>query len=242
MNLNDAFRSVNHYYAVALSHHPSASYYSLATLNSVRIFGNANVGNPMLSNLQVAGQMGGGDTFVVQRWYARDDIPPAKRPLVIRELEHVHASFQIGHAYAWQLPIVELLRRRPCTEQEGPTEGRSFDPVPKIIPVRQNFSVQVTHYHDAGARIAEILRDEETAVHLWIHLEGTLVRDNYDRSRTTPNKNKLESLMAQRRQEEVTIEERVIHYLRGLKVPGDDIQNASMDAIIDGLKEERHLQ
>lgn len=63
----------------------------------LRLFGNANVGNPALSNLQQGNQLGSDDAFVIFTWYARTNVTEVGR-------------FQAGAAHREVSPRMDVIR------------------------------------------------------------------------------------------------------------------------------------
>jgi hypothetical protein len=78
---------------------------------STRIFGNANVGNLSLTNLQVPGMIAGDRTALVTNWYARTNIPEG--PELDAMAQKVFCTLIIGMMPQRQTTLRELLHR-PC--------------------------------------------------------------------------------------------------------------------------------
>ncbi len=100
-------------------------------LNYTRLFGNANIGNIWLTNLQVAGQLGGDSTFLVCAVWAS-----------ISQLECLHWAadnilfeFSVGSRRA--LPPMKMMEAFRGVDLLAPSRR------PYVIPVRQDFSCQV---------------------------------------------------------------------------------------------------
>ncbi len=79
--------------------------------HSIRLFGNSNIGNPLFTNTQVAGQMSADATAFITNWYARTNIPAGA--LLDTLGEYVRCWLHIGMHPTWQASLGQLLKRAP---------------------------------------------------------------------------------------------------------------------------------
>lgn len=135
---------------------------------STYLFGNANVGNYNLTNLQIAGQLASDQTFYVRSWYATvpfdDDVLDETNEL----LRHTMIDLWIGDKpYQQQQRLVDLV------------EG--VEAADLVIPVRQNFSARVTIFASkALGSLNDKLRRRDPERAKWglvVALEGARTRD-----------------------------------------------------------------
>jgi hypothetical protein len=118
-----------------------------------RLFGNKNIGMPFLTNLQVPGQTGSDETFVVEILYVHVSSLAALHWAADRIL----ATFVIGERPATPTLFVRDLFRGIILER------------PLIIPVRQNFSATII--------LKELPPDDLDPFDLSFHFEGLQSRD-----------------------------------------------------------------
>ncbi len=124
---------------------------------SYRLFGNRNIGDIFLTNLQVAGQLAGDQTFVVCSVY-----------VTISSLEALHWAadnllFQFTIGVRPMLPA--LYMRDMFRGVDLLSAGRR----PLIIPVRQNFDVRVERRRDPPSDLPPF--------DITYHIEGLQTRD-----------------------------------------------------------------
>jgi hypothetical protein len=124
---------------------------------SIRMFGNANIGNVFLTNMQVPGQMPGDSSFTLNCIYAS-----------VSSLEALHwaadnvtVDFIIGERRSMPTLFIRDLFRGVDLLQPGR--------FPLIIPVRQRYSATVTCRKEVPAEIPPF--------DMTLHLEGLLTRD-----------------------------------------------------------------
>lgn len=98
------------------------NYNRLVGAGSWHMFGNANVGNMFLTNMQVAGQFWFDRTAVIEQMYAVTDRPITADDNLVLEMI-------VGMSPVRMLPLHDW-----CVGVPGPI----------VIPVRQNFSVRVS--------------------------------------------------------------------------------------------------
>lgn len=155
---------------------------------SMRLFGNANIGNLPRTNLQVPGQIALDDHVVLDNWYARSDYLHGKMGM----LEHVRVTLVVGDKpqRGWERSLAELLAAKPwrpperdlpqllaeglLTEEElADARWRARHGAQRVaVPVRQNLSVQL----EVFGRAHSLFGDAEFAATIWIHLEGATMR------------------------------------------------------------------
>jgi hypothetical protein len=213
---------------------------------SLRMFGNANVGMSELTNLQIPGQLAYDRSFVVQRWYARNnfpDHPPELRDLFKRWANSVTVRLDVGSHPEWQLSLYELTERRPRTMAEEVTVYAPTDPFPVVIPVRQNFSVGLDQFgHSIEEFLPNLRRTSDSfRPRIWIHLEGVILSPernmNGDFSKTASRAIELLFREGKKRR---TSEEQIVSWLGGLvddeRVSADTKGHVNVirDAIIEG--------
>lgn len=229
----NGFRSKSWYDCVALA---TDGYGDLLSTHSIRIFGNSNVGNLNLTNLQVPGQFQFEGSFIVQRWYARTNIQREWNdvwPQFMAAMNTSHATFIMGDKPQWQMAISELLDRRPRRSDEEPQHSRVWagDPWPLVVPERQFVNVTLDLFGSADAlrtRLLEYVTYEFTP-RLWIHLEGVSVPDDEDGRRL------LDALLNTDRQRR-SVEENIVNWLAGMVASIDeDAAKAQVLAIADGI-------
>lgn len=217
------------------------------TQNGTKLFGNANIGNYPLTNMQIGGQFGHHRSFVVRRWYARTAIPEiarlAKRPDIADHLgawSHMAtATFVVGTQYRWSMSIADLLGLRPRTDIAG-EERRSEDPWPILIPVRQVFQIQIdwqwSHAHDSLRSFfdSDHLPDGPVPVDrplLWCHLDGFTLDADQEAVQAV-----LASIVGLTKKREAMANDIAQWILGESKAPElDDAGRAMLQAIADGV-------
>ena len=209
--------------------------------SSVRLFGNHNIGASEYTNLQVAGQMTGNDeTFIVQRWYARNNFPendPELTSLFKLWANSAMATFVIGNRWQWAMNLFELTQR-------GRVQGETYrpsDPFPTVIPPRQQFSVNLDNYSYAidsfGPRLNDAMRKlagAQIRPMIWIHLEGVVCDTSLEVTK------KIVSALLVERAKHATVEERIVEWLAGQIDAADPDAKAQLHAVRDGILEGRH--
>lgn len=210
---------------------------------SHRLFGNQNIGWSELSNLQVAGQMPGDYYFVVQRWYARTNIPSETHSFETWT-HSTPITFLVGYNRVWGLNLRELLDRRPRTDEERPAKLVDGDPWPVLIPCRQTFTVQVDSMA-AGAldKAQRWLRNHPTfqnegdgvVPRVWVHLEGLRIPS------TIPSA-KIFGLFTQLERKHREPADEIVRWLTGMSKDStiSDDTKATMSVIADGILEGKH--
>ncbi len=123
-------------------------------MNSLRLFGNANVGNLRLTNMQVAGQMPGDQSFYVAEMYAT----ATDFDGLVAIADRAFATFIMGMQPQTQVALRELVHGVP---------------VRLVIPTRQNFSVLLDLF------TSPVIKRRFDPFELSIHLEGILQRPVY---------------------------------------------------------------
>lgn len=211
--------------------------------SSVQIFGNRNIGNEQLTNLHVPGQLGNHEgSFVIQRWYARTNIPDVAP--ILRIWGHsTQVTFIMGSMPQWLLSVAELLDRRPRTDEARPVRLADGDPWPIILPTRQYIRAQINNYGSSLEELRGWLRKrppfQEPGInpYLWIHFEGLVIPSSslFDTARL------FEVLMRDARKRG-TVAEEIATWITGLSndpTISDDTK-ATMAVISDGIQEGRY--
>jgi hypothetical protein len=202
----------------------------------LRLFGNANVGSLELTNLQIAGQMGSDQTFIVQRWYARHNFPDNLHDHIRAWANSVVATFVVGTRPIWQRSLYELFERRPRTNEDDVVPRVASDPFPQVIPPRQGFHVNLDQFGwNIDALTPHLVRDGSFRPRVWVHLEGVLLIESTPASITTIVK----SLLVQQRQRE-TVEEEIARWLGGQIEDAKPEAQGQLHAVRDGILEGRH--
>lgn len=125
--------------------------------NSTRLFGNANVGNLALTNLQVAGQLASDQTYVIlalRCWLYFDGTN--RRANYLRVASQLYFTLTVGDKPAFQAPcwyfpagggIFGLDASTSIFNLGDPTQEAILKLArPIMVPVRQNFSVEAQFF------------------------------------------------------------------------------------------------
>ena len=201
-------------------------------LNGYRLFGNSNIGNLDLTNLQIPGQMPGDRAFLIGGWHARTNLPETgrARDLFMVLAQHVHATLMIGSRFQMVDALASLLR---------PNRPRSW---PSFVPCRQQFSVSIDRFNSlAFDDLLDELRRTDAGRALypgprfWIHLDG-LVVDDRDGAQLIE---RVHRHMIHVETETRSVEQRIVDWVSSNNVPGDDASAAQLQAICDGILEGR---
>jgi len=212
--------------------------------NSTRIFGNANVGNLALTNLQVSGQFGHSDEVVfLQRWYARHNLREGA-PLFEALAETIIITFVVGNRVTWSQPLADLLRRRPREDQ--PFHAR--DPWYVELPERQHIYVNVDRFtmNDSVDAWNELMEMHGLAINqrfdawppqgqplIWIQFDGiTTSGDDTAQVRRE---------LARRLRQYQSAEENIADYILALaSTARDESTLGTLNAVRDGVLDGRH--
>jgi hypothetical protein len=124
--------------------------------NSIRIFGNENIGYLQRSNLQVPGSLAGDSSFIVSNFYAR--VVGHARLSEVPWLTTI--TLTVGHAPLLQVPLTDAFLGVPCDIG---------------IPTRQNFTMQFDFWGIDLDRLPNLFRNDDP-LQIAIHLEGVLTR------------------------------------------------------------------
>lgn len=211
---------------------------------SVRLFGSANVGNLNLSNLQVPGMLVHDRTAVVQRWYARTNLPkrgPARDAFNLFA-EQAYVTMILGDKPQSVMNLRDLIARRPTYEGDSDSEStkQRFDSVPIVVPIRQNVSASLDRFsqsvHD---RMLGAFRECEIgSAHVWVHLEGFCLP--FESSPNSDLATKVIDHVLMLTEEQRSTEQRVIDYLLGVAMgTTDETAKAQCFALADGIMEGR---
>ncbi|KKK77993.1 hypothetical protein LCGC14_2848000, partial [marine sediment metagenome] len=132
-----------------------------------RLFGNANVGNLNLTNLQIAGQLTSDSTAYLLGWY----LSMNKADICTEDLfANAAATLNVGDHPQAQRKLIEL-QREP-------------QPLGVVLPVRQCFNVNMEFFGKSFNAFKNKLRaadrdPERDPFRIWIHLEGWEIRERY---------------------------------------------------------------
>lgn len=139
-----------------------------------QLFGNANVGNLALTNLQVAGQLASDQTYVVlalRIWLFFDGTN--RRALYLQVASQLYTTFQLGDKPQFTAPCWYHPAGGGIWGQTGDTNsfynhGHPTQQAilklarPVIIPVRQNISVDATFFAVGTTDVLTILNSAAT--------------------------------------------------------------------------------
>lgn len=134
-------------------------------VSSHRLFGNANVGDYVMCNLQHAGQMGEGSELSLYGWHASIEVDPGVEDIAGRLIEGATVRLIIGDK-----PVAERHLRDLFNEPF---------PIQAHVPPMQTFGVHVEFNdhrflslaREVGGQ-ADWARGSVTPCRIWIHLEG----------------------------------------------------------------------
>jgi hypothetical protein len=204
-------------------HYPTNNY-------SMRMFGNANVGNMYLTNLQVAGGLIANDDFsvLVRRWFLRTNIAihpsPGFHEAWTKFLNGLMATLVIGNRITWQANGLQLWQN-----SEQPNNANW----PLFIPPRQNVSVTLDRFTEARDHFVGRLPSGDVPDVIWIHLQGLLVPAEIAQ-RVVRKLTELEGQVK-------STEDRVVDWIRRTAETSDDAGKLQLEAICDGILEGRHM-
>jgi len=165
----------------------------LASVASVRLFGNTHIGMKTWTNLQVGGRLTCDQGFWIQNWYARTNVvQDGDAHRAFEEWANTSTvTMYVGDKPHRMLSVYDLLRRRQWIPEirlgaemekgehllhQLDLEHGSYG-VP--VPDRQWFSMTVENDMRAAGKMLELLRRDiapEAAV--WFHVEGFMERDH----------------------------------------------------------------
>ena len=134
---------------------------------STRLFGNRNVGNFNLTNLQIAGQLASDQTFYVRSWYATVPFDADVLDETNDLLRHSTIYMEIGDKSHSPQRLVDLVA--------------GVEAAHLVIPVRQNFGALFQIFaHKALQSLNEKLRCRDPERAKWgivVNIEGARTRD-----------------------------------------------------------------
>lgn len=172
--------------------------FPLPTVQQVHLFGETNVGNSVLTNVQVGNFISADSQDLVEHWYARTDVHlPAlsvrQRALLDQWGSMTTVTFRVGEKPMWQRPLLELLLDKPW--EPISIADRDLEPEDQVaararvdqrtgegnrtvvVEPRRKIEVIVNlHAKDACQRFVEEM--DGTVMKIWIHLEGIATRVN----------------------------------------------------------------
>ncbi len=130
-----------------------------------RLFGNRNIGDSNLSNMQVAGCLASDNMSYVRAWYLSLDADPE----LIRPLEQMlcqsTATLHMGDM--------------PQRNDRGIDLWREPQPVDVMVPVRQNMDVTLEFFGRAFETFRDLAASRFSVAlepfRIWVHLEGWTV-------------------------------------------------------------------
>ncbi len=160
-------------------------------LNRSQLFGNANVGNLALTNLQVAGQLASDQTYVVlalRIWLFFDGTN--RRALYLQVASQLYTTFQLGDKPQFTAPCWYHPAGGGIWGQAGDTNSFYNHGTPDqqailklarpvIIPVRQNISVDATFFAVGTTDVLTIINSAATDDQMVIMymIDGLQTRD-----------------------------------------------------------------
>ena len=141
----------------------------------LRLFGNANIGNPALTNIQIAAYFSRDQTAIIRNWYGRSNISAMRDPEFLRAWDawtHVTTmSLVVGSMPVHQLPLSDLLRRT-----EGQLTGQrpeNYDGVDFAMHLRRS----------SDYPCAAPITVEEAWTSLSVEAQGRWIRISHEASR-----------------------------------------------------------
>lgn len=214
-----------------------------------QLFSNRNVGNSYLTNLQIAGQLPSECWFIVQRWYARTNIPERDKSGLDEALRiwanSVVIEFIIGNRPEWQLSLFDLIDRRPRVPPGEQQLRLAGDPWPTVVPPRQHFLARINSFGESVGRLLERVTAHgkldgtahPTGARIWLHLEGLEVRTDGDYRGVY----EIMKGMTNVPREHMAVEEQVAAWLRGMAIKNPSPEDRGLiDALRDGILEGKH--
>lgn len=170
----------------------------------------------------IPGSLGrGDDTHVIQRWYVRTESAMG--------MDRCTATLALGNRIEWQLPVSDLVRRRP--REDHHVEGGMWlvrDPWPLVVEPRQNVMVSLDLF---GPVAEEAARNGDQR--LWVHFEGISVEHPHEVAQVT-------NALMRRWGEVKSTEDMIVDWLTREGAKGDKETQAALDVIKDGILEHRH--
>jgi hypothetical protein len=235
------------------------NYYDAFDINdqfrsSLRLFGNTNIGNAHLTNIQVPGILGGDNILILQRWWARTNvgINPISETrtgaaALMTQLAHsMQLIVEVGQRYTWRRSLAELYDRRPRLTPDNHYEAHRCDPLPMIIKPRTNVQVRIDGFDpelfDELARIVRRegpngLNTESRTPLVWIHLEGIEIPSGHRFAFGHDGEKLADRIMSVHR-EHRSAEERIADWILGRMhdAAPEEMQYLSVvrDAILEG--------
>ena len=141
----------------------------------LRLFGNANIGNPALTNIQIAACFPRDQTAIIRNWYGRSNISAMRDPEFLRAWDawtHVTTmSLVVGSMPVHQLPLSDLLRR---------TEGQLTGQRPENY---DGVSFAMHLHQSSDYAFSAPLTVEEAWTSLSVEAQGRWIRISHEASR-----------------------------------------------------------
>lgn len=218
-----------------------------------RVFGNRNIGQLQLTNLQIPGCLGSSDSYcIVQRWYARTNLPlgdPEVNLRFMRWAENAVVGLIDGESrIRWRSPLADLILRRPrAGDEPRATRMVDGDPWPIVFAPRHHMSVSVDEFRDHDdvywtARNSHEFGDYPDSIpRVWIHFEG--IHPPRRARNLTRLVEQIVGLVIDRGQERRSTEEKIAAWVLGIaKATGDSAVEAVADGILAGrASSEQHV-
>lgn len=135
-------------------------YAALPIQQCSRLYGNANIGNLNLCNLQIPGQLGCDQVAYMRYWYVDTEVTEANADLLEEAFHNSVATVTVGNRPVAQLHLSELFYD-VCKLDE-------------LLPTRQNFSVELSFFSRANDILSNALKSP-----LRVHIEGALQQTVY---------------------------------------------------------------
>lgn len=215
----------------------SATFEDMERMRSLRVFGNANIGNLMLCNLQVGGRLSYGDeAIVLTHWYARTNLSKSDYEEALDRFgQQVIVVLTMGDRQIWHAPLSDLLRMWRWSGEPALPQILPRSMWPELVVPRQSISV---HLNVFGDNYALMDNERSRTSRVWIHLEGLRLLDN--ESDDQDNIQKVMDLLTQPRHQLKSAEERVVDWVMGIAKDSPPDAYAQLMAVADGILEGRH--
>jgi len=207
----------------------------------VRMFGNKNIGQAALCNLDRA-ESNAPDVLVIRRWYARTNVDDSDvREAFVRWAHTAVVTLVMGDSLQWTLPLEELLARRPTALASEVQPRRLHDPWPLVVPARQNLHVRVSTIDSLHEELTSFYESRQywlgySTGRFWIHLEGVKLRMDR-KGKAGASWAKLLGALMGFEERAIPAEEEIASWIRGKRVDGDHDGNAQLEALADGVLE-----
>lgn len=211
--------------------------------STVRLFGNANVGNLNLTNLQISSGLPSGQVFLIGGWHVRTNLPDEDTLSDAWKAmsSQVHATLVVGSRISLHGTFDEMRAGIRCW--------------PVLVPSRETINVNVDRFDDRYYEtLLEVVRRrnlESPGFRFWVHLDGIVIRPPEGGGGPVPDGiiERVHRHMIHVDTETRSIEQRIVDWIGNLKTtapvgspwrdPLSDTTNAQLQAICDGILERR---